>query len=117
MHVYPGVNDSCRELGKLLWTTLVLVFSFMHAKLLQTCPALCDPMDCSPPGSSVHGILQKRILECVAISSSRDLLDPGIKLESHVSCIGGQVPISRAFLYWFPFLKQISSFSSAEMTS
>ena len=32
---------------------------------------LCDPLDCSPPGSSVHGILQERILEWVAISSSR----------------------------------------------
>ena len=37
----------------------------------QSCPALCDPMDCSPPGSSVHGILQARILEGVAISFSR----------------------------------------------
>ena len=37
----------------------------------QVCPTLCDPMDCGPPGSSVHGILQARILEWVAISSSR----------------------------------------------
>ena len=35
---------------------------------LQSCPTLCDPMDCSPPGSSVNGILQARILEWVAIS-------------------------------------------------
>ena len=34
----------------------------------QLCPTLCDPMDCSPPGSSVHGISQARILEWVAIS-------------------------------------------------
>ena len=40
------------------------------AKLLQSCPPLCDPMDSSPPGSSVHGILQARILEWVAISLS-----------------------------------------------
>ena len=33
----------------------------------QSCPTLCDPMDCSPPGSSVQGILQARILEWVAI--------------------------------------------------
>jgi len=38
----------------------------MHAELLLSCPTLCDPMDCSPPGSSVHGILQARILEWVA---------------------------------------------------
>ena len=36
----------------------------------QSCPTLCNSMDCSPPGSSVHGILQARILEWVAISSS-----------------------------------------------
>ena len=36
----------------------------------QLCPTLCDPLDCSPPGSSVHGILQARILEWVAISFS-----------------------------------------------
>ena len=40
-------------------------------KLFQSCPTLCDPMDCSPPGSSVHGILQARILEHVAMPSSR----------------------------------------------
>ena len=39
----------------------------------QSCPTLCDPMDCSPPGSSVHGILQPRILEWAAISSSRGM--------------------------------------------
>ena len=43
----------------------------MWSEVAQLCPALCDPMDCSPPGSSVHGILQARILEWVAISFSR----------------------------------------------
>ena len=38
----------------------------------QSCPPLCDPMACSPPGSSVHGILQARILEWVAISFSKE---------------------------------------------
>ena len=51
----------------------------MHAKLLQSCPTLCDPMDCSPPGSSLHGILQARILEWVAMRTSRDLPNPGIE--------------------------------------
>ena len=45
----------------------------------QSCPTLCNPMDCSPPGSSVHGILQAKILEWVAIPFSRDLPDPGVK--------------------------------------
>ena len=41
------------------------------AKSLQSYPTLCDPMDCNPPGSSVHGILQARILERVAMPFSR----------------------------------------------
>ena len=40
------------------------------AMSLQSCPTLCDPMDCSPPDSSVHGIVQAGILEWVAISFS-----------------------------------------------
>ena len=42
----------------------------------QSCPTLCNPMVCSLPGSSVHGILQSRILECVAISFSRGSSQP-----------------------------------------
>ena len=48
----------------------------LHAKLLQSCQTLCDTMDCSPPGSSVHGTLQAKILEWVAISSSRRSSQP-----------------------------------------
>ena len=40
------------------------------AKSLQSCPTLCDPMDCSPPGSSVHGIFQARVLEWGTIAFS-----------------------------------------------
>ena len=43
---------------------------------------LCEAMDCSPPGSSVYGILQAKILEWVVMTSSRNLPDPGIKLAS-----------------------------------
>ena len=46
----------------------VCVLSCMHAKSILSCLTLCDPMDCSPPGFSVPGILQARILEWVAIS-------------------------------------------------
>ena len=42
-----------------------------ESEVAQSCPTLCDPMNCSPPGSSVYGILQARILEWVAISFSR----------------------------------------------
>ena len=51
----------------------------------QLCPTLCNLMNCSPPGSSVYGILQARILEWVVIFFSRGLLDPGVEAESPVS--------------------------------
>ena len=56
---------------------------------IQLCPTLYDPMDCSPPGSSVHGIFLARILDWVAISSSRRCSWPrdGTRV-SFVSCIG-----------------------------
>ena len=47
--------------------------------IAQSCLALCNPMGCSPPGSSIHGIVQTKILEWVTISFSNDLLNPGIK--------------------------------------
>ena len=53
---------------------------------------LYDHMDCSPPGSSVHGILQARKLECIAMTSSRESSQPRDQtLISHVSGIGRQV--------------------------
>ena len=50
-----------------------------YAKSLQSCLTLCDPVDCSAPRSSVHGILQARILEWVAISSSTSHEYPQVK--------------------------------------
>jgi len=46
------------------------VYEAAAAKSLQSCPTLCDPMDCSPLGSSIHGIFQARALEWVAIAFS-----------------------------------------------
>ena len=64
----------------------------VHAKLLQLRPTLCDPMDLSLPGSSVHGILQARILEWVAMPSSRGSTQPRDRTGiSYVSCVGRQV--------------------------
>ena len=58
-----------------LWGTLLFLnwflFNWRIVKVAQLCPTLCDPMGCSLPGSSVHGILQARILEWVAISFSK----------------------------------------------
>ena len=57
--------------------------------VVHSCPTLCDLMDCSPPGSSVHGIFQARMLEWVAIFFSRGSSQP--RDETHVSCVGRQI--------------------------
>ena len=59
------------------------------AQWLQSYLTLCDPLDCSPPGSSVYGISQARILEWVALSSSRGSSWP--RDGTQVSCIGRQI--------------------------
>ena len=58
--------------------------------VIQLCPTLCDPMDCSPPGTSVREIFQARILEWVAIPSPGDLPDPGIEPESASPALAGR---------------------------
>ena len=62
----------------------------MHTKSLRLCPTLCHPMDCSPPGSSVDGILQARIRESVAMPSSRGSSQP--RDQTRVSHIAGGSP-------------------------
>ena len=110
--VSPKVNHECIEVisqaekgGRILWTekttgVLLRTMGYMQettnnplflekmgcmymCSVAQWCPTLCDPMDCSPPGSSVHGILQARILEWIAIPFSRGIfptlgLNPGL---------------------------------------
>ena len=61
---------------------------WVHAELLQSCPTLFYPMDCSPPGSSVHGILQASIVDWVAISSSRGSSWP--RDRTFISCLAGR---------------------------
>ena len=57
------------------------IFRKVKVLVAQLCLTLWDPMDCSPPGSSIHGILQARILEWVTISSSRGIfLTQGVNL-------------------------------------
>ena len=63
------------------------------SEVAQSCPTLCNPMDCSLPGSSVHGIFQARVLEWVAISFSRGSSQP--RDRTRVSRIPG-----RRFIIW-----------------
>ena len=65
----------------------------VRAKSLHSCPTLCDPMDCSLPGSSVHGIFQARLLEWVAVSFSRGSSWP--RDRTQVSLTAG-----RLFTFW-----------------
>ena len=68
----------------LLWQLLGMQWCVCML-LPQSCPTLCDPTDCSPPGSSVHGILQARILDWVVIPfSSRSRW---LRVQTHISCI------------------------------
>ena len=61
---------------------------YHESVVAQSCLTLCYPMDCSPPGSSVHGIFQARILEWVAISFSRGSF--GLRDPTQVSRIAGR---------------------------
>ena len=74
---FPGnmlISSSFHKISfeNTLMVTKQLVFAYIAAaaaaaKSLQSCPTLRDPMDCSPPGSSLHGTFQARVLEWVAI--------------------------------------------------
>ena len=52
----------------------------IYSEVAQSCPSLWDPMGCSLPGSSVHGVFQVIVVKWIAISFSRDLPNPGIAL-------------------------------------
>ena len=59
-----------------------LVVKVKESEVSQSCSTLCNPMDCSLPGSSIHGIFQARVVEWGAIASPGDLPDPGIEAGS-----------------------------------
>ena len=67
-----GTQD-CHIIVKKL---LHIIPLYPYPYIAQSCPTLCNPVDCSPPGSAIHGILWARILEWVAISSSRGSSQP-----------------------------------------
>ena len=66
-------------------TFLKMILYLCVCLVAQSYPTLCDPIDCSPPGSSVHGILQARILEWVAISFSGE--SSQTKDRTHISSL------------------------------
>ena len=86
----------------------------MESEVAQSCPTLCDPMDCSLPGSSVHGIFQARELEWGAISFSRGSSWP--RDRTWISCIAG-----RRFIVWatreVPVIIQVEKQKNVESKS
>ena len=89
----PSVSSCVNQMG-----------ACMDVQSIQSCPTLCDPVNCSPPGSSVHGILQARILEQVAMPSSRESSQP--RDWTRISCIEG-----RFFTHWVTWEAQPSAYS------
>ena len=91
----------CLCLGFSLWKVLKFVVGVVL--VLESCVTLCGPVDCSPPGSSVQGISQARILEWVAISFSRGSSWPGDRI--HVSCMAGEFftiePLRKPIIWFF----------------
>ena len=103
--IFPTQGSNSRLLYFLQWQAdssplapldgLVINLSEWVSEVAQSCPTLCDPVDCSPPDSSIHGILQARVLEWVAISFSRGSFRPRDRTEfSHTA--------SRRFNLWSP---------------
>ena len=94
------------------WSDLILLFVKVNVKVLvgQSCWTLCSLMNCSLPGSSVHGVLQARILEWVAILFSRVSSQP--RGRTHVSCISIRYKWKSLSLIWLFGTPRTIPFSS-----
>ena len=95
MSIHVAIIENIMEVSK----KLKIELPFVHGKLFQLCPTLCDPTDCSLPGSSVRGILQARILEWVAMPFPRGSSWP--MDWTQVSCSAG-----RFFTVWVTHMTQ-----------
>ena len=86
--------------------------SYMRAKLLQSCLTFCDPIGCSLPGSSIHGILQARILEWFAMPSSRGSSQPKDWTWVSSALQADSLPLSHRRNFPSEFCQFLLSFSS-----
>ena len=89
-HIFLCVHSLALPLW---WHQNDLYSTISESEVAQWCPTLCDPVDCSLSGSTVHGIFQARVLEWIAISFSRVSSRP--RNRTRVSCIAG-----RCFTVW-----------------
>ena len=85
-----SIHDHCQRIGRIkkFFDYFVLISRVGGSLVAKLCLTLETPWNCSPPGSSVHGIFQTRILECVAISSCRGSSQP--RDWTWISCIAGR---------------------------
>ena len=97
------VFSSMKARTVLLEFSFILIVCVCESSVAQSCPTLCDPMDCKLPGSSVHRIFQERILAWIAISRYKGLSWP--RDWTHVTCISC---IGRRILYHWATWKAIS---------
>ena len=117
-------NSLIMWFGIITISNKLLTLSESESEVAQSCPTLCDLVDCSLPGSSVHEILQARILEWVAISFSRGSSQP--RGRTQISCIGvrcfnlwatreapGANPKPYIFLSLYPTLENLSRDSAS----
>ena len=89
-----GVGQGKGQIGREQRTFMAVKILLFVCSVAKSCLTLWDPMDCSPPGSSVHGILQARILEWVAMFSSR--VSSLLRDQTRISCVSY---IGRQVLY------------------
>ena len=87
-HISPTFRWLCLYVYYHWIYRLLSLVKVKWSEFAQSCLTLCDPMDCSPPGSSLHGILQARVLEWIAVSFSRGSSQP--RDRTRVSLITGR---------------------------
>ena len=73
---------------------IYLMKSESESEVSQSCQTVCNPVDCSPPGFSIHGILQARMLEWVASSFSRGSSQPRVLTRVYLHCRQMFLPLS-----------------------
>ena len=86
-----------------------------ESEVAQSCPTLSDPMDCSPPGSSTHGIFQARVLEWGAIAFSNVFIEP-LKF-SFFSISGWNIDLDYCDIEWFALETKRAHSVAFEMAS
>ena len=82
---------------------------FLYAKSLRSCPTLCNPVNCSPPGSSVHGIFQPRMLEWVAMPFSTGSSQPRDRTQVSMSVALASRFFTTSATRETPYIKQITN--------